>query len=254
MPYTSTGNTNQTMKSSACGPTSAAMIISSSKGAILPTTMAQLFVDNGFRTANNGTAWSAFPFVADYFGIEEYWSTGSFDKAMSYLAQKYSNGSSRYYIIASCGSGLFTTDGHYICLMSLDGQTLTVYDPYIYTNKFTTASRRVANVITDNNIAYLSKDAFEQYSNYQNFWIFSNDQGEGNPLMDEVKQDVAENIEDVTNEITAKNTYTVVKGDCLWNIAKKYYGDGFKYTIIYEKNKDQRKDPNLIYPGQVFEI
>ena len=40
IPYTSTGNYNQTMKSSACGPTSAAIVVSSSKGAILPTTMA----------------------------------------------------------------------------------------------------------------------------------------------------------------------------------------------------------------------
>lgn len=58
LPYTSTGNKSQTMKSSACGPTSAAMVVSSSKGAILPTTMAQLFVDNGYRTRDNGTAYS----------------------------------------------------------------------------------------------------------------------------------------------------------------------------------------------------
>ncbi len=50
-------------------------------------------------------------------------------------------------------------------------------------------------------------------------------------------------------------TYTVVKGDCLWNIAKKYYGDGSKYTVIYEANKSIiGSNPNLIYPGQVFTI
>ena len=32
-------------------------------------------------------------------------------------------------------------------------------------------------------------------------------------------------------------TYTVVKGDCLWNIAKKFYGNGSKYSIIYNANK-----------------
>lgn len=67
--YTSTSNKTQTMKSSACGPTSAAMVVSSAKGAILPTTMASLSVDNGFRTANSGTAWAFYPFVADYFRI-----------------------------------------------------------------------------------------------------------------------------------------------------------------------------------------
>ena len=44
--YSSIGDTSQTMKSSACGPTSAAMVVSSSKGTILPTTMATLAVDN----------------------------------------------------------------------------------------------------------------------------------------------------------------------------------------------------------------
>lgn len=49
-------------------------------------------------------------------------------------------------------------------------------------------------------------------------------------------------------------TYTVKKGDTLWGIAKKYYGNGAQYTRIYEANKDKIKNPNLIYVGQVFTI
>ena len=49
-------------------------------------------------------------------------------------------------------------------------------------------------------------------------------------------------------------TYTVVRGDCLWNIAKKYYGNGSQYTKIYNANRDKIKNPSLIYPGQVFVI
>lgn len=49
-------------------------------------------------------------------------------------------------------------------------------------------------------------------------------------------------------------TYTVVRGDCLWNIAKKYYGNGSQYTRIYNANRDKIKNPSLIYPGQVFVI
>lgn len=49
-------------------------------------------------------------------------------------------------------------------------------------------------------------------------------------------------------------TYTVVTGDCLWGIAKKFYGNGSKYTIIYDANKDKITNPNLIYPGQVLTI
>lgn len=53
----------------------------------------------------------------------------------------------------------------------------------------------------------------------------------------------------------AAQTYTVVKGDCLWNIAKKFYGNGSKYSIIYNVNKSViGGNPNLIYPGQVLTI
>ncbi len=46
--------------------------------------------------------------------------------------------------------------------------------------------------------------------------------------------------------------YTVVKGDCLWNIAKKYYNNPFLWVKIYQQNKDKIKNPDLIFPGQVF--
>lgn len=51
-------------------------------------------------------------------------------------------------------------------------------------------------------------------------------------------------------------SYTVVKGDCLWNIAKKkeHYGNGFAWPIIYKANRDQIKNPDLIYPKQVFKV
>lgn len=53
---------------------------------------------------------------------------------------------------------------------------------------------------------------------------------------------------------TPKRTYTVKRGDCLWNIAKKYYGNGALYTKIYNANKNKISNPNLIYVGQVFVI
>lgn len=57
-----------------------------------------------------------------------------------------------------------------------------------------------------------------------------------------------------TSTTSTSTTYTVVKGDCLWNIAKKFYGNGSQYTKIYNANKDKIKNPNLIYPGQVLTI
>jgi len=51
-------------------------------------------------------------------------------------------------------------------------------------------------------------------------------------------------------------SYKVVRGDHLWGIAKKkeHYGNGFAWPIIYKANRDQIKNPDLIYPDQVFKI
>ncbi len=51
-------------------------------------------------------------------------------------------------------------------------------------------------------------------------------------------------------------TYNVVKGDYLWKIAKKdqFYGNGFAWPIIYNANRDQIKNPDLIYPNQSFQV
>lgn len=55
-------------------------------------------------------------------------------------------------------------------------------------------------------------------------------------------------------EASSGKTYTVKSGDCLWKIAKQFYGNGAQYTKIYNANTDKIKNPNLIYPGQVLTI
>lgn len=99
--YTSVGNTSQTIGSSGCGPTSAAMVVSSIKGNITPPQMAEIFVQNGYRSSNNGTYWSAYRAVADQFNIG-YTETSDIQKAIDLLRNNN-------YIITSCGNGLFTT-------------------------------------------------------------------------------------------------------------------------------------------------
>ncbi len=44
----------------------------------------------------------------------------------------------------------------------------------------------------------------------------------------------------------------VVRGDSLWRISKRVYGKGLRFTVIYEANQQQIRDPGRIYPGQVF--
>ena len=51
-----------------------------------------------------------------------------------------------------------------------------------------------------------------------------------------------------------QTTYTVKKGDTLSIIARKFYGDGSKWPVIYNANKDKIINPNLIHPDQVLVI
>ncbi len=46
----------------------------------------------------------------------------------------------------------------------------------------------------------------------------------------------------------------VQPGNSLWKLARDTYGQGVQYTVIYEANKDQIANPDLIYPGQVFSV
>jgi hypothetical protein len=55
--------------------------------------------------------------------------------------------------------------------------------------------------------------------------------------------------------IGGENSMVVVKkGDCLWNIALREYGKGASYVVIFEGNRKQIKNPDLIYVGQVFSV
>lgn len=164
--YSSVGNPNQTIGSSACGPTCASMVVTATKGAITPDTMCDLFVQHGYRSANNGTYFSAFRAVADEFDIG-YEETYYLDKAVELLRNNH-------YVIVSCGNGLFTTGGHFIVLVGIEGDTLKIYDPYLYSGKFSTSTRR-GKVTIDGNTVYCSIDNFRNYANYSKFFAFAHD-------------------------------------------------------------------------------
>ena len=52
--------------------------------------------------------------------------------------------------------------------------------------------------------------------------------------------------------VPSVNSVTVVRGDSLWRISRKILGSGVRYTQIYEANASQIRDPDLIWPGQIF--
>jgi len=53
---------------------------------------------------------------------------------------------------------------------------------------------------------------------------------------------------------TAKSGVFVRPGNTLWQIARQLYGSGVRYTLIFKENSEQIIDPDLIYPGQMFEL
>lgn len=222
-PYTSISDNSQTVGTSGCGPTSAAMIVSSIRGTITPNTMANLFVANGYRSSNSGTYLSAFRWTADFFNIE-YEHTKDLNRVVELL--KDNN-----YIIASCGSGLFTYGGHIIVIYGAEDNNLKIYDPYLYNGKFDTSTRR-GKVSIKNNTVYCSIDNFRRYANATNFYGFKNDRKE-------IKENtttttIKENTSNITNTnykvvVTAKNGLNIRSGA---NIKYSRLGGYTKNTIV----------------------
>lgn len=164
--YSSVGNSTQTIGTSGCGPTSSAMVVSSIKGNITPNEMANLYTQYGYRSANQGTYWSAFKWTADVFNIG-YSECYKLDEAVAKLKDNH-------YIIASCNQGLFTYGGHFIVLIGVEGDYIKVYDPYLYSGKFLTSSR-IGKAEVKGNTVYVSIENFREYANYQKFFCFKND-------------------------------------------------------------------------------
>ena len=52
----------------------------------------------------------------------------------------------------------------------------------------------------------------------------------------------------------AGDNVVVQPGNSLWRIARRVYGRGIQYTVIYQANSGQIVDPDLIYPGQIFNL
>ena len=203
--YSSIGDSSQTIGTSGCGPTSAAMIVTAIKGTITPPEMGDLFVQYGYRSANSGTYWSAFRWVADVFDVE-YQECSSLDTAVDLVRNNN-------YVIVSVGNGLFTTGGHFIVIVGIEGDTLEIYDPYLYAGKFDTSTRR-GKVTVDGNTVYCSIDNFRNYANYKGFFAYKHS---GN---------VEENISTV---ITSTYTRYVNTNSLNLNVRS---GAGTNYNVI----------------------
>ena len=229
--YSSTGNSSQTMGSSECGPTCSAMVVSSIKGTITPPEMADLYVKYGFRSANNGTYWSAFRWTADVFDIG-YKEIYKLNDVCDLLEENYM-------VISACGNGLFTTGGHFILIYGYEdtngsgqcdsGDRLKIYDPYLYSGKFNLSTRR-GKATVEGNTVYVEKETFRAYANYSGFFAFKNDRTD-------TKEDNTNVVTATYNRYVKVNTSLNVRSGPSTNysiVGRKYNGD--KVTVYKESS------------------
>lgn len=154
-PYTITGSADQTISTSACGPTSMAMVARSFGYPVTPVDTSKYALDSGFRTSNSGTSWGFFDSIAKnkYSLITKQHATAK--SAIEEL--KKGNP-----VIASMGPSTFTKGGHYIVLSgTTNNGEILVNDP---------SSRKRTNVAWTPEI--FSKEG-------KQFWSFTDQKGKG---------------------------------------------------------------------------
>ncbi len=121
--YTSTGSSSQTIGSSGCGPTSMADIIATwfNKN-FTPKESCNIAKSAGYRTANSGTAWGFFPYMAKKYAFSKFVQTSSFATMQACLA-------AGGYVVVSFRPSKWTKGGHFCVLWKDDGKTIYVNDP-----------------------------------------------------------------------------------------------------------------------------
>ena len=145
--YSNHNDKSQTIKSSGCGPTAMADIVATLiDSKVTPVTLAELSMKWGTRTYSQGTSWSFFPKVAEYYGFSKYVKSSTLATLKSCL-------DTGGYVVASMGKGYWTSGGHFICVWKYD-------DKYVYANDPASRSRKKQN----------SEDFMKQRKAFFCFW------------------------------------------------------------------------------------
>ena len=117
------------MANSGCGPTSAADVVATLKDkSVTPWTLAQLYMQWGYRTKSSGTAWGAFKKTANHYHFSKFVQSSSIDALKACL-------DAGGYVVCSMGPGYWTKGGHYICAWKYDKTYIYCNDPASKTRK-----------------------------------------------------------------------------------------------------------------------
>lgn len=127
IPYTSRGDKSQTIGTSGCGPTSAAMVVSTLTGKLVtPDQACSYAVKNGFRTPNSGTSWGFFNKFGSQYGVG-FSQHGGKDKNALQVALR----NRQPVILSGQGGAPYTRGGHYVVAAGIsgDGNHVIINDP-----------------------------------------------------------------------------------------------------------------------------
>ena len=166
-PYPSSSHPKATIKTSGCGPTSAAMIVASLKDndTVNPKNMAQAFLNNNLRGAE-GTKNSAFKWTANEYELDMF-ETVNVDDAIDTLKK----GGMAVAICA--GGGVFSTGGHYVVMAYMrNTNTICIFDPYLYNGKFNIPSRKNKVTVNGNDVDITIKN-FKKYSKVRRMFCYN---------------------------------------------------------------------------------
>ena len=165
-PYPSPSLPHATIGSGGCGVASAAMIVSMLKQIVLPTEIADMFLKDGIRV-NGGTSNAAFDsYLTNKFGLKvtRNWKL---DDAVACLQR---GGLVVARCLASKGK-LFTTTGHFIVFAGYNNNTIEVYDPYLYANKFETSYRKGKATVVGTSV-FVTYSNMKEYGGYNELWCY----------------------------------------------------------------------------------
>lgn len=121
--YSSHGDKGQTMSNSGCGPTAMADVVAALiDSSVTPWTLAQLAMEWGDRTYDNGTSWSFFAHVQAHYRFPQMIQTASLDGLKACL-------DAGGYVVCSMGPGYWTKSGHFITAWKYDSGCIFCNDP-----------------------------------------------------------------------------------------------------------------------------